>query len=274
MLSVEPVRLVSGWWGTVLTSPPPELHFISLEVGLVFHHFDETLRGEAETRRSHASFKQGKSRTSITNTCQLSGCAFTVSDSAVQWCFGKLWNARCEFPCAALQVSWGFISHRGATLQRSAARRQGPTEQPQTSTHIWLSHHRRHFCTIKHTPAHSVHPHWMYIDMIYSPFSEDFCSSSSWTQQLCLDSGRLTLQLVFSRTCDGGSAPCWPGGRHPHMDRQGAATTRTQQGFTQLLRQWFLSSLPKDRTIENSLVHMVVYLTEIFSTMERKISKF
>lgn len=37
-----------------LTSPPPELHFISLEVGLVFHHFDETLRGEAESRCSHA----------------------------------------------------------------------------------------------------------------------------------------------------------------------------------------------------------------------------
>lgn len=41
-----------------LTSPPPELHFISLEVGLVFHHFDETLRGEAELTCSHASFNR------------------------------------------------------------------------------------------------------------------------------------------------------------------------------------------------------------------------
>lgn len=48
-----------------------------------------------------------------------------------------------------------------------------------------------------------------------------FCSSSSWIQQLCLNSGRLTMQLVFSGTCDGDSAPCWPGGRHDTWTNRG-----------------------------------------------------
>lgn len=30
------------------TSPPPEFDFVALEVGLVLHHFDETLRRDEE----------------------------------------------------------------------------------------------------------------------------------------------------------------------------------------------------------------------------------
>lgn len=53
-----------------LTSPSPELYFISLEVCFALHHFDKTLEGNRQSKGVTKLAKTEKCHAITTNACQ------------------------------------------------------------------------------------------------------------------------------------------------------------------------------------------------------------
>lgn len=116
------------WKSTRCTSSSPEFDFISLEVGLALHHFDETLRSEESdvTKPNYEPKCQNKSALSR-------WCRFPVLTA---WRRSVLVNAWC-----VRLVPSDMKRHAGAELLTGSAppdgRKHPPTSEAQTAANTF-----------------------------------------------------------------------------------------------------------------------------------------